>query len=262
MTKDELEKLIEDKPDEVRAKAILLFNGYARAMAGYQAESSTANLKTWKSAEEALTEYAASIGYGETKEELNNISVVLAYLVNSGWKCTKTSLYRHQQQGKIKPDADGKYSKRIVDKYARTFLKQTATGKRVTEETDDLQRKKLTKEIARLELAVEREEFALQRERGLYVPREQMEIELATRAGILVSGLKHWVQSKAADWIAAVSGDNKRVGELINIMNRDVDEHINIYAGSKEYEVVIDSEPVDKPEEEKETVTIVQDNNE
>jgi hypothetical protein len=239
MTKDELEKLIEDKPPEVRAKAVLLFNGYARAMAAYQAESSTSNLRTWKSAEEALTEYAASIGYGETKEELNNISVVLAYLVNSGWKCTKTSLYRHQQQGKIKPDADGKYSKRIVDKYARTFLKQTATGKRVVEETDDLQRKKLIKENARLDLTIEREQFNLDKDRGLYVPREQMEIELATRAGILVAGLKHWVQSKAADWIAAVGGDNKRVGELINIMNRDVDEHINIYASAKEYEVII-----------------------
>lgn len=242
MTKQELEKLIEDKPDEVRAKAILLFNGYARAMAGYQAESSTANLKTWKSAEDALMEYTASIGYGETEDALNNIAVVLAYLVNSGWKITKTSLYRHQQQGKIKPGDDGKYSKRVVDKYARTFLKQTATGKRFTEETDDLQRKKLTKEIARLELAVEREEFALQRDRGLYVPREQVNLEIAGYCAILYHNGRHWLQTSAADWITAVNGETKRVGELINIMTKSFDEMVNHIVRNKEYEVVFETE--------------------
>ena len=80
----------------------------------------------------------------------------------------------------------------------------------------------------------------MEKERGLYIRREEMEIELAGRAGILVAGLKHWVQSRAADWIAAVAGDMKRTGELINLMTRDVDEHINHYAASREYEVVIE----------------------
>lgn len=237
MTKDELEKLIEDKPPEVRAKAVLLFNGYARAMSSYQAESSTSNLKTWKSAEEALTEYAASIGYGETKEELNNISVVLAYLVNSGWKCTKTSLYRHQQQGKIKPDADGKYSKRIVDKYARTFLKQTATGKRVVEESDDLQRKKLIKENARLDLIIEREQFNLDKDRGLYVPREQMDMEFSGLVGRFNADEKHQHQSHAGDIVNIVHGDPKYTGELINYLNNLTDERSNRFAKLNEIEI-------------------------
>ncbi len=241
MTKDDLEKLIADKPQEAKINATLLFNNRQKARVKLSEESSSTNLRNYQAAEAALMDYAVSIGYGETEDTLENVAAVLQFLESAGWKVTKTSLYRHQKEGKILPDKDGHYAKKSVDKYARTFLKQTATGKRLTEATDDLQRRKLEKEVARLDLGLKRDQFAFDKDRGLFIPRDQMEIELATRAGILVAGLKHWVQSHAADWIAAVSGDVKRVGELINTMNRDVDEHINNYAGSKEYEVIIES---------------------
>lgn len=174
-----------------------------------------------------------------------HIAAVLTYLKKQGWRVTKTSLYRHQKEGKILPGDKGKYDQKKVDKYAKNWLKQQSTGKRLSEKSDELQRKKLEQDIQLQAVKIERENFNYKKEQGLFIPKDQMEIELATRAGILVAGLKHWVQSKAADWIAAVSGDTKKTGELINLMNRDVDEHINNYASSKEYEVVIDSEPVD-----------------
>lgn len=230
MTKDELEILLTDKPAEVRMHGAVLYNAIA------------ANLRNMEAAKEAFDRFVAELGGGVTGDHFDNLSAVLEYLKAQGWKSARQSIYRHHGQGKILPDSDGKYSRRIVERYAKTFLKQTATGKRVVEESDELQRKKLIKEIARLELGLERERFALERERGLYIRREEMEIELAGRAGILVAGLKHWVQSRAAEWIAAVAGDMKRTGELINIMTRDVDEHINHYAASREYDVVIEGE--------------------
>jgi hypothetical protein len=39
-----------------------------------------------------------------------------------------------------------------------------------------------------------------------------------------------------------VGGDVRKAGELINVMIRDLDEHINNYAQAKEYELVIDGE--------------------
>lgn len=242
MKKEDLEKLIENKPPEIKAKAILLFNGVASGMKNYQTDSSTGNLKNWQAAEEALGAYIAEISRGTTGETLPNTAAVLDHLKEAGWKVTKTSLYRHQSQGKLLPSQDGSYTKNAVERYAKTFLKQTATGKRVAENTDELQRKKLEKELEHLSQKIMREKFSFEREQGLYIPRDQMEIELATRAGILVAGLKHWVQSNAADWIAASGGDTKRTGELINLMSKDVDEHINHYASSREYEVVIEKD--------------------
>ena len=242
LKKEDLEKLIEDKPPEIKAKAILLFNGYVQAMGKYQGESSTANLKTWQAAEEALNQYTSEISRDATSDNFSDIAAVLKYLQDNGWQETKTSLYRRKKQGKILPVPDGSYTKASVDKYARTFLKQTATGKRLSENTDELQRKKLEQELKNLILKNERDTFNFDKDRGLFIPKEQMDIELATRAGILIAGLKHWVQTRCADWIAAVSGDNKKVGELINIMSNDIDEHINHYASSREYEVIIEAE--------------------
>lgn len=173
---------------------------------------------------------------------LENIAAVLKYLQAEGWKATKSTLHRHRKEGRLLPGPEGKFARAAVDKYALLHLKKAATGKRVSQAQDELQQRKLEQELKNLELKNRREQFAYEREQGLYIPRDQVEIELATRAGILVAGLKHWVQAKAADWIAAMSGDEKRVGELINILNRDLDEHINNYAASREYEVIIDAD--------------------
>lgn len=181
---------------------------------------------------------------------LDNIAAVLKYLQGEGWKITKSTLHRHRKEGRVLPGQDGKFTRAAADKYALYHLKKAATGKKVSQAQDELQQRKLQQELKNLELKNRREQFAYEREQGLYIPRDQVETELATRAGILVAGLKHWVQSRAADWIAAMGGDIKRVGELINMMNRDVDEHINTYAASREYEVIIEAEQAEEENDE------------
>ncbi len=172
---------------------------------------------------------------------LDTLADALAYLKNEGWRSTRTSLYRHQKEGKIRPRSDGTYLQSDVDKYARTWLKQSSTGQRINERIEDLQRKKLEMELKNLDISIERNKFNFDKEQGRYLPREQMEIELATRAGILDAGLKHWIQSRAAEWIRTVNGDMKRIADLINLLNRDLDEHINTYASTKEYRVIIEA---------------------
>jgi hypothetical protein len=173
-------------------------------------------------------------------QRFETIADVLDYLA-ANWKVTQTSLYRHiNKDRKLLPQADGTYLQKDVDKYAKTYLKQKSTGKRFSERVDELQRKKLEQELKNLELEHQRKAFAHAKDEGKYIPREQMDIELAARAGILDAGLKHWIQSRAAEWIRTVAGDTKKVGDLINLMNRDLDEHINNYASTREYQIIID----------------------
>ena len=173
---------------------------------------------------------------------IENIAAVLEYLKTAGWKVTRTSLYRHRSEGRFLPQNDGAYRQKDIDKYARTWLKQQSTGKRVSIKSDEMQRQKLEWELKNLQLDSERKKFQHEKEQGKFIPKEQMEIELAARAGILDAGLKHWIQSRAADWIRTVNGDTKKVGDMINMMNKDLDEHINSYASTREYEVIIDGE--------------------
>lgn len=245
-----LEKLIADKPKEIRQKAILLFNGTATCAQAYQTDPSSINRRNWEDSEAALKKFIAEIsGDGQEEEEkpLASIAAVLEYLRASDWRVTRTSLYRHQKEGKIAPRRDGLYALRDVDKYARTWLKQKSTGKRIAERAEEMQAKKLALEIRILEEDERKKKFANDREAGLYIPKELMEIELAGRAGVLDAGLKHWIQSRAAEWIRTVGGDTKKVGDLIVLMNRDLDEQINSYAGALSYQVVVEAE--EDPEE-------------
>jgi len=241
MTKDDFEILLNDKPQEVRLRGSVLYNAVGATMKDYNADRSVANLRNMEAAKDAFDKFVAEIGGGVTGDTFDNLLTVLKWLQDNGWKAARQSLYRHQSQGKLLPNSDGKYTLRAVKKYAETFLKQTATGKRVQQNADDLQREKLEQELKNLKLKNERETFNFQKDKGRYVPREQLEIELATRAGIFLAGLKHWIQSKAADWIDAVGGDTRKVGELIHQMTADLDDHINQYAGqAAEYDVIIE----------------------
>jgi len=145
----------------------------------------------------------------------------------------------------------GAYHLADVEKYARTFLKQQATGKRVQERIEDLQRKLLEKEDKLKDLKIDRETFARDKEKGEYIPKKLMDIEIAGRAGILEAVLKHWIQSHAADWIRLTEGNTKKVGELIQFMNHGIDEHTNEYASVREYRVIFDD---DEPGLDTETV--------
>jgi hypothetical protein len=255
MDKEAFEKLIEGQPKEIRGKGAVLFNASAECAAAYREDHSAANLRDWEAAQAALEKFVAQLGVATDEDSpLSTIADVLEYLKAGGWRVSKTSLHRHRNEGKIIPREDGRYHLRDVDKYARTFLRQASTGKRLSEKLDELQQKKAQLEIDNLELQRNRSRLAYEKEQGRFIPREQMEIELAMRAGILDAGLKHWVRAHTAGWIRLVDGNMDKVGELINKMSRDLDEHINNYAAKNDYEAVIDAgdEMIEDAEEEAE----------
>lgn len=258
MDKESLEILIADQPKEIRAKGVLLYNGAASCAQQYQAAPTASNLRDWEAAQAALAKFVAQLSEAsadkaDEDKPLPNLSAALNYLKALDWSVTRTSLYRHHKEGKLSPRADGFYALRDVEKYARTWLKKKSTGKRVAEKIEYLQEKNLMLDQELKEVKIKREKFASDKEAGMYVPKELMEIELATRAGVLDAGLKHWVQSRAAEWIRAGGGDTKRVGEVINLMSHDLEEHINSYAKMSEYLVVIDAEETADAEPEIET---------
>jgi len=181
----------------------------------------------------------------QTERILDSIAAVLEYLKEAGWRATKTTIYRHRNEGKIMPAAGGAFRQREVDKYARAWLKRLDTGRKISDRLDDLQRRKLERELKTLDLDFERKKFAHDRDLGLYVSKERVEVEWAGRVGILEAGLKQWLRSGVAGWIRAAGGDLNRSGELVNEMMRDLDEQLNNYAAAKEYELEIEPAEAD-----------------
>ncbi|MFA5323092.1 MAG: hypothetical protein WC373_10520 [Smithella sp.] len=109
---------------------------------------------------------------GTNVDAFDNLKLVMAYLQAEGWKIKKSNLYNHRKQGKISPERDGKYLRPAVDKYARTFLRQIVTGKRIQENLDDQQRVKLEQEIRINELKIKNQERrnAIEEKKYIAVP--------------------------------------------------------------------------------------------
>ena len=170
----------------------------------------------------------------------SNIFTVLNYLQDDGWKISRSGLYKHQKEGKIRPEPDGIYCLKNVRKYAKTWLKRKSTGKKLIEDQENLQRTKLQKEIEKLDEEIKRSRHKREVEEGKYIPRDQFEMELASRAGVLDAGWQHLNQSRAVEWISIVEGNPKKAGELIAALNLAKNEILNQYATTHEFQVIVE----------------------
>jgi len=174
MTKDELEILISDKPSDVKSRGVILFNAVNATQLTYNADRSVANLRNMDAARESLDKFVAELGGGVSGDTFYNLAAVLQYLQQSGYKIKKSNLYQHRKDGKIIPESNGTFNRRVVDKYARTFLKQIATGKRVTEASDDMQRDILEQTKKLNEIKIKREERRNAVEEKKYLPAKDV----------------------------------------------------------------------------------------
>lgn len=174
-----------------------------------------------------------------SNDSFKNLLGVLTWLQNTGWKISRAGIYKHRAEGKIKQQPDGTYSAKDVDKYSRTFLKRKSTSKRLRDGIDDLQHRKTELEVRKLQIDNARNEHRQQVEEGVYIPRDQFEIELVSRAAVLDAGLAHLFQSEAGAWIHLVGGDQRKLPELIGILVAAKDNLLNQYARPQEFVVEI-----------------------
>jgi hypothetical protein len=174
---------------------------------------------------------------------LKNKQAVLAYLQQSGWRVAKATLYLHCNQGKLVPDkSDGAYRQSAVDKYAKTFLRRTETGKKVSKEVEALQAKKAALEVAKLEEEVGRIRLKREAEDKRYMLREAVEMELAARASMLDSGLGNMILLNVARYITLVEGNKKKIDDVMRAMLGDKDAFLNELSKPRTYTIVIDSD--------------------
>ncbi len=80
----------------------------------------------------------------QTKTDDQRFSTIADAKPAAGWRVTKPS-YIGIKSRKAQPQPDGTYSQNDIDRYARTWLKQKSTGKKVTNGWTELQRKKLSR---------------------------------------------------------------------------------------------------------------------
>ncbi|MCG8639164.1 MAG: hypothetical protein MI862_05485 [Desulfobacterales bacterium] len=155
-------------------------------------------------------------------------------LQDAGFEISRSKMSRDRKNGLVDFNDDNTVDQTEVEKYSR-LLKRKEAGLGDPKEN---QSQKTEWEVKNLQLKHEKELFLFEREKGKYIEKALWHSELAARAAILETGLKHSISAKIQDLIALVGGKPEKSPELLEMLNRFLDEELNGYANTKNFQVV------------------------
>ena len=203
---------------------------------------------------------------------------VWKYLKAEGWHISKSGLYKHREKGLIKAGDGGYYHLKGVRRYIRLagLRKSPLTAGQLydpTEPKEDeaadagaksqatdaeearpasspgyalpdiqdieiLQAKKLQAETRIQQLREEKLRLELEREKGHWIRREDMEREIVARAIAMDAFIRQRVLVKAPELILAVSGDSSRAREFLAVFEEIWEEALNDFARQDRFKVM------------------------
>ena len=172
----------------------------------------------------------------QAPEALPSAAAVLAHLQAGGRKVRKSKLYQDVKAGLLARLPGGGFSRAAVETYAQT-LPLTAPPAGEAERNKDLARRRQEATIRKIEEETARIRFRGEVERGRYIPREDVELELAGRAVVLESGIRQAVEMQVLDLIHLVGGDPRKSQEFLERFEAMLDGALNEYAAEAEFEV-------------------------
>lgn len=182
-----------------------------------------------------------SIAEERPADSFRNKKAVLDYLKTEGWQISQSQFYAHCKERYLRPDKEGKYTLKAVEKYAKTWLKLAATGEKINTEYDRKMERKLDAEIKAAEVRADREQFELETKRGRFIPRDEFELAIVGRAVAFMAHLNHTVQTNAAEWIEIVGGDQTRAPELVQAISRAIEQRMGDFAADAEFDVIMEA---------------------
>lgn len=166
------------------------------------------------------------------ERRFKNMLEVVEYLKGQGWKIEKTKAYADKKAGKIKAQPDGSFLMSDVDRYIVKVELKKADG---TDPATDTQNRKAEASAKKEESQARWWDIKADVESGKYVPKEQMEYELAARAAYLRTDLENFIRSHAAEMVAIVDGDPGKTPELLDFYLNALADWLNRYAKQKEF---------------------------
>lgn len=176
--------------------------------------------------------------YGE--REFKNLLEVSEWLDLQGWKLSRSTLYKHAKDGRLRPDQRGLYPQKAIEKYAIQWLKKKTDVEHVKlEKLAEEERKERIGYQSALRKKMEMQLAVLD---GKFIPREQMDFELVARAGVLDAGIKALVQLRAEEWIRAAGGSHQKIAEFTRLVLADFDDLVNGFSTTKQFQVMFKEE--------------------
>jgi len=198
-------------------------------------------LKKKAEAETLLAREAARIRaeVDPSSRVLANVLEVLAYLQETGWKASKSTLYQHKNENLFRPDRSGLFLASEIDRYASIHLERLdGSG----QDNVDLARAKAEEELLRLQLQTQRMDLELQQRRGELMERATVNRALAFRAAVFRRDLQAFTKATAQDVIRACGGDATKAPDVSAILQKAVNAALGRYDSGQDFVATIEND--------------------
>ena len=194
-------------------------------------DPSAANLTALSRANNMLRE-----AMSQSDQNFGGMKDVLAYLQGAGRKISQSQLYKDLSRGYLRRQSDGSFKQRDVDKYAQT-LKLVAMPEQKADEMGVLAKQELEEKVAKTR--EQRMSIAFDRKvkEGKYILREEVSLELASRASALDVGLRSVFRLHAPDYVRMVGGDASKSEEMIASFEKNLDAALMEYSKPMDFKV-------------------------
>ena len=175
-------------------------------------------------------------------EAFKNILEVVKYLQGlERYKVSQAAVYRHRDHGKLRPQPDGSFLVKDVDRYAGTFLKlkDGSGGLKLRQAAPAIADDKAAAEARKVSAQAEHWEIKTKILRGEYVERSVLEAALARRAAIFKSDIENFIRANSAEFIKLVSGDDLKAPDAIEFWLEASEKWLARYAEDVKHELPI-----------------------
>ena len=145
---------------------------------------------------------------------------VLRRLLQEGWQVKQATFYYHVNEGKLKPDKDGSFNLKAVEKYAKAHLLRAGEGPKERPEAG-AQEKRAEAQAKEKEVDAKIKAITLAKLEGKTLEKAVVEDELAVRARAFRVGLEGFMTQAAAGVLEAMGGGEAQARRLIELCQGD-----------------------------------------
>lgn len=170
------------------------------------------------------------------KERFKNTLAVLEYLKAEGYKIGRDKIYSDAKKGLLRVQDDKSVLGADVTLYASACLPKLVDSGGDASEAQAL---KARKEAELLDLKIEKTQFELDKERGKYLKKKDFAMEMAARAVVLDSGIRHHFRVNVSEYIAIAGGDPLKANQVLDRLNEDLDAAMTEFATTSTFQVMI-----------------------
>ena len=246
---DKLNQLLEIADAADQAELKILHNSQIKCARAYNDEPTLAKKRDWDAAKSGLQETVDRLwikysGSDEGHVPQNRLEAV-NYLQRRGYKVGKSKFYADCKRGLVKIQSNGSIIPRDLETYAVKIGLDRFAAPEVVSQVDDvseLHEVKLKKEIEKLDWENKKREFEYDREMGKYIPRDLLELELASRAAVMDSRLRTKIKARVKKWIALAGGSQAKVPDVVADAFDMLDQVMNEFARMDRFVVIFGDE--------------------